>query len=211
MKHLALALLLLAPQAAFASWLPLWYDIPARNNPQDPAVSRSSGAIAVTASAQHLPLAALAEAGWGFDGASSQGWAPDTAAGAGILAATASSARSHDGCCSLACACAFQGLTRSGRVAVDLSASPLSLAGRTVRAWLYVPAGLASGTARLEMVDSQGALIPGPAVSLTGSAGWLALKASPGAVGASVRGLALSISGVQEPFYGTVHLDSVSY
>jgi hypothetical protein len=211
MKQIALALLLLLPQAAFASWLPLWYDIPARNNPQDPAVSRNSGAISVTSSAQHLPAPALAAAGWGFDAASSQGWAADPAAGLGILAATASSGRSHDGCCSLACACAFQGLTQSGRVAVDLSAAPLGLAGRTLRAWLYVPAGLASGSARLEAVDGQGACIPGPAVSLSGSAGWLPLKDSLGAEGASIQGVALRVSGVKEPFYGTLHLDSVSY
>jgi hypothetical protein len=211
MKHLALALLLLAPQAAFASWLPLWYDIPARNNPQDPAVSRSSGAIAVTSSAQHSAAPALAAAGWGFDAAGSQGWAVDPSAGLGILSAAASSARSHDGCCSLACACAFQGLTQSGRVAVDLSSSPLSLAGRSLRAWLYVPAGLglAGGLARLEAVDSQGACVPGPAISLAGLAGWVALKAGPGA--GLVRSVGLDISGVKAPFYGTLYLDSVSY
>ncbi len=215
MKPFALLLLMLAPRAAFA-W-PLWYDIPARNNPQDPAVHQSGGPIAVTASAQHATAQALvAAAGWGFDASGAQGWAAGAGEERGIVQAAASAARSHDGCCSLACVCAFQGLTTSGLVAVDLSASPLNLAGRTLTAWLYVPAGMnaAGGAyARLEAAGGTDGCIPGPAAPLPDTAGWIPLKAAlgPGGPAGSIRGLALRIAGVRAPFYGTVYLDSVGY
>jgi hypothetical protein len=217
MKPIALILLLLGPQAVFASWLPLWYDIPARNNPQDPAFSRAQGSIAVTASVKPaLTAAVLAPAGWDFDAGGAQGWAADTSAEAGIVQAAASAGRSHDGCCSLACSCAFQGPITSGRARVDLSAGPLKLAGHSLKAWLYVPAGMNFGGgayARLEAMGGAGGLILGPAAPLPLSAGWIPLKAElgTGSGADSIRSVALRIAGVQSAFYGTLYLDSVSY